>query len=325
MSIVSLWTLQLMMFMMMAAGMILTKVGILKSEGKVMMTDLVLYFLLPCNIINSFRMEFSFDILIRFATLLVVSCLVMVLSYVFSKTLYNKSETGIKKVMQYSTIVSNSGFLGLPIAQGMFGAEGLMYGSIYIIPMRIMMWTAGISCFNEDAETDMKAVAKKLALHPCIVAVYIGFFLMFFEPSLTDWMNSLGETNLFGTALIMVSTALDKGVRSAGGCVTAMTMLLIGIMMSEIDPKTMINKDTIKISIIRLILIPGIAFIGCRIFGVNNLVTGVSVVLAGMPAGSTAAMLAAKYNCDYVFGTKCVVVTTLLSMLTIPIWGMVLI
>ena len=62
--------------------------------------------------------------------------------------------------MQYCTIVSNSGFLGLPIAQGIYGAEGMMYASIFIIPMRVMMWSAGIACFTESP--DMKSVVKKL-------------------------------------------------------------------------------------------------------------------------------------------------------------------
>ena len=51
---------------------------------------------------------------------------------------------------------------------------------------------------------------------------------------------------------------------------------------------------------------------------------GISVVLAAMPAASTTAILAAKYGGDEVFATKCVVFTTLLSMVSAPVWGMVL-
>ena len=59
MDITGLWTLQCMMFLMVAAGAILKKIGILKAEGKGMLTDLVLYFFLPCNIIHSFQMQFE--------------------------------------------------------------------------------------------------------------------------------------------------------------------------------------------------------------------------------------------------------------------------
>ena len=137
----NLWTLQVMMFFLVAAGAVLKSTGILKDDAKGILTDLVLYFFLPCNIINSFRMEFNLDILRKFAVVLAISLLVQLVCYILSKVLYNHKPKEVKRVMQYCTIVSNSGFLGLPIAQGIYGAEGMMYASIFIIPMRVMMWS----------------------------------------------------------------------------------------------------------------------------------------------------------------------------------------
>ena len=164
MDISNLWTLQVMMFFLVAAGAVLKSTGILKDDAKGILTDLVLYFFLPCNIINSFRMEFNLDILRKFAVVLAISLLVQLVCYSLSKVLYNHKPKEVKRVMQYCTIVSNSGFLGLPIAQGIYGAEGMMYASIFIIPMRVMMWSAGIACFTESP--DMKSVVKKLVVHP---------------------------------------------------------------------------------------------------------------------------------------------------------------
>ena len=76
MDISNLWTLQVMMFFLVAAGAILKSTGILKDDAKGILTDLVLYFFLPCNIINSFRMEFNLDILRKFAVVLAISLLV---------------------------------------------------------------------------------------------------------------------------------------------------------------------------------------------------------------------------------------------------------
>ncbi len=182
MDISSLWTLQCMMFLLVAAGAIMKKMGILKAESKGVITDLVISFILPCNIITSFRVSFDVSILLGFAVVLGISVLVQMVSYLISRHLYNRKPDGVKKVLQYCTIVSNSGFLGLPIAEGVFGAEGLMYASIFLIPMRLMMWSAGIACFTESP--DMKSVVKKLALHPCIIAVYIGLGLLLFQQPL---------------------------------------------------------------------------------------------------------------------------------------------
>lgn len=81
MNVSGLWTLQCMMFLLAAAGAVLKRTGILKQEGKTMLTDVVLYFFLPCNIINSFRMEFTMDILAKFAVVFGISVLVQAVSF----------------------------------------------------------------------------------------------------------------------------------------------------------------------------------------------------------------------------------------------------
>jgi predicted permease len=103
-----------------------------------------------------------------------------------------------------------------------------------------------------------------------------------------------------------------------------MTMLLIGMMLAEVDWRSMVDFNTLFISAMRLAVIPAIVLAGCRLAHVDQFLTSVCVLMTSMPAGSTAAILAAKYNCDYAFGTKCVVVSTLLSMISIPIWAMIL-
>ncbi len=324
MDISGLWTLQCMMFLLVAAGAVLKRKGILKEEGKAVLTDAVLYFFLPCNIINSFRMEFNLSILQKFAVVLAVSVLVQAVSYGLSKVLYNRKSVEVKRVMQYCTIVSNSGFLGLPIAEGIYGAEGMMYASIFIIPMRIMMWSAGIACFTDSP--DFKSVVKKIAVHPCIVAVYIGLGLMVFQAPLAVMYEGIltgGAPALQAVAKVAV-TATDKAVRSAGGCTTALTMVLIGMMLADVKAKSLMDRDAMFISALRLVILPALTLAGCRLAGVNPFLTGVCVLITGMPAGSTSAILAAKYGCDYTFATKCIVVSTLLSMLSIPLWGMLL-
>ena len=184
-----------------------------------MLTDLVLYFFLPCNIIHSFQMQFDVSILQKFAVVLATSLVVQAVCYGMSKVFYRNRPDGVRRVMRYCTLVSNSGFLGLPIAEGVFGAEGMMYASVFIIPMRVMMWSAGIACFTESP--DFKTVMKKIAVHPCIIAVYIGLGLLLFQQPLGavyTWMvTSLGPVGLIVKILLQ---ALQKGINSAGACTT---------------------------------------------------------------------------------------------------------
>ncbi len=294
--------LQGQMFLLIIVGIVLKKRGILPDSAKTILTDLLLCFVLPCNIINSFRMEFSLDTLGKFGMVLVCAVLIQAVAYILSRVLYNKEPEALKKVLQYVTIVSNSGFLGLPIVEEVFGGEGLMYASVFIVPMRIMMWTAGIACFT--GESDKKAAFKKVIVHPCIIAVYIGLFLLFSQWELPG--------------------VLDKTIRGAGGCTTTISMIIIGLILAEVDMRQLFNREVFETMIVRLVVLPVFALIIAKLLGLSELLTGVAVVLTAMPAGSTSAMLAAKYNGDYKFASKCIVCTTIASLLTIPIWCMII-
>lgn len=298
----SLINLQGMLFLLVAAGIILRKKGILPEQAKSILTDLVIYLILPCNIISSFFIEFNMEILKGFAVILVIATLIQFGCLLFANTFYNKEPDRRKKVLQYGTVCSNAGFMGNPIAEGVYGGEGLMYASIFLIPQRIVMWSAGVSYFTESP--DRKTVVKKVVTHPCIVAVYIGMFFMITQLSLPVF--------------------LENTIRNIGSCTTTVSMVLIGTILAEVNPGTIFDKGIVKYTVIRLLLIPLLVFAGCRLFSVDPLLSGVSVLLTGMPAGSTTAILAAKYDGDYIFATKCVVVTTLLSLITIPLWCMIL-
>ncbi len=294
--------LQGMLFLLVAAGIILRKTNILPKQGTAMLTDMVIYLVLPCNIIYSFFIEFNLNILKNFLIILLISCLIQLGCLILSNTLYKRQKPEIKTVLQYGTVCSNAGFMGNPIAEGVFGANGLLLASIYLIPQRIVMWSAGISYFTKSP--DKKNMIKKILTHPCIVAVYIGLIIMLFQISLPAFLKNT--------------------IKDISGCTTVLSMVLIGTILAEVNVKNMISKTVLGYAFIRLILIPSLVLAGCRLFQINALLTGVSVLLAGMPAGSTTAILAAKYDGDFVFATKCVVFTTLVSLITIPLWCLVL-
>ncbi|MBW4844636.1 MULTISPECIES: AEC family transporter [Clostridia] len=294
--------LQGMLFLLVAAGVVLRKKGILPEGAKAILTDLVIYLILPCNIINSFFIEFNLEILKGFAVILTIASLIQIGCLMFAKVFYNREPESRKKVLQYGTVCSNAGFMGNPIAEGVYGAEGLMYASIFLIPQRIVMWSAGVSYFTESP--DRKTVVKKVLTHPCIIAVYIGLALMITRLPLPAF--------------------LQNTIRSVGSCTTTVSMVLIGAILAEVEPGSILDWGIVKYAAIRLFLLPLLVYVSCRAFHVKPLLAGVSVLLTGMPAGSTTAILASKYDGDYIFATKCVVVTTLLSLVTIPLWCMVL-
>lgn len=295
-------SLQLRMFLIMLVGLLFRKKNIISEEGKKNLTDLVIYLILPCNIVKSFLIEFDGGTLKNFGLILLISVLIQVFCAVLAKLLYRRTAQGHGPVLKYATVASNSGFLGNPVAEGVFGSMGLALASVYLIPQRIVMWSAGVSYFTGGA--DRKTVVRRVVTHPCILAVCLGFMLMLTQVSLPPF--------------------LEASLRDVGNCNTAMSMLVIGTILADVRFRELFDKSLFWFSGLRLVLIPLAVFAGCLLCRVDKLVTGVSVLLAAMPAASTTAILAAKYEGDAVYASKCVVLTTVLSLVATPVWSMIL-
>ena len=293
--------LQLMMFALIIIGLILKKTKVIGKEGQKSMTNLVIDLILPCNIIFSFMIKFSSKIAQDFMVILIISILIQVFCVILGSVLY-KCSVKRKKCLRYATICSNAGFLGNPIAQGVYGMMGLTLASIYLIPQRIMMWSEGVSVFTE-APTK-KEMLKKIFSHPCIIACEIGVVLM-----LTGWRPP---------------HFLQETITSISNCNTAMSMLVIGMILADADPRTLVDKDVLFYSVVRLIIIPFCVFLPCWMLRMDSLVKGVSVLLAAMPAGATTTILASKYDCEEEFSVKLVVFSTAASLITTPIWSLIL-
>ena len=121
-----------------------------------------------------------------------------------------------------------------------------------------------------------------------------------------------------------VPPLLLSPVQAIAKCNTPLSMMVIGMILGEIDLKALADKTVVRFTVHRLVLMPLAVYGVCLVLGLSRLVTGVSTLLAAMPAGATTTMLAAKYERDPQFATKLVIFTTLLSIPAILIWSLVL-
>lgn len=293
--------LQMMLFLLILIGIYARKKEIITDSTRKNLSDLLIKVILPCNIISSFNVNLTIELIIQSVKVLIISFGIQFLCIFFSKILYIKVEHRKQMILKYATICSNCGFMGLPVAYGVYGTQGLLYASIALIPVRIFMWSAGLSLFTE---TNKKTMIKALLIHPCIIAVYIGFIILFSRVQLPQF--------------------LQKTIESVGNCNSAVSMIIIGAILAEIDVKTVISKLTMYYSFVRLIFIPLIVLIILKSFRLESMIIGVSIIMTAMPAGSTTAILASQYGCDFKFASKCIFASTMLSLITIPIIGMLL-
>ena len=296
----SLLTLQGQLALLTLIGFFLARKGIINAQGRKCLTDLLINVILPANIIQSFLVEFSWDVLKSSASILVISLALQIGCVVLCALGYNWLPFAKRSVYQYGTVCSNGAFLGSALVDGIWGSSGLLLSSIYLIPQRVALGSVGVSYFlqdekpasKEEMRADRRAVLRKTFTHPCILAVVVGMVLMASQLPLPGF---LGRT-----------------VKSLGEC-----------DMGSSRMGRLWDKDCFLYCLIRLGLIPAAVLLGCRLCGADSLVTGVSVVLAAMPMGGVTAVLAEKYGGDSAFASKCVAVSTVLSLITTPLWCMV--
>lgn len=295
-------TLQVTIFLLVLVGFGVKRLGLIGSQGQKNMNDLVIYVILPCNILHAFMNSPVEGRLVYYLEVLAISLGIQAFCVVYGKLVFKKEPEGRNKCLRYGTICSNAGFLGNPIAEGIYGAEGLVLASIYLIPQRIMMWTSGLAVFT--GSSNRKATIQKVLTHPCIVMSELGILLMF-----TGWKLPEG-----------IAGAVD----AIGNCNTAMSMMAVGMILADIDLKEFWDKTVVKFTIHRLIVIPTAVYLVCRFLPLDRNAFGICVLLAAMPAGATTSILAEKYGVDAPFATKMVIFSTLLSLPTICLWSMIL-
>ena len=295
-------SLQITIFLLIAVGFVLKKIGLVGPQGQKNMNDLVIYIILPCNILKAFMVDFESGMLADLIGMLIMSILIQILFVVYGKLMFRKEAEGRRKCLQYGTICSNAGFLGNPVAEGVFGSYGLVLASVFLIPMRIMMWSEGLATFS--GTSDRRATLKKVCTHPCILACVLGIILLVtgfrFPAPITSTISYLGACN------------------------TAVSMMIIGMILADIRLGEIWDWTVVKYTVHRLVILPLIIYVITAFLPVSQLVRGVVVLLSAMPAGATTSILASKYDMEPEFATKMVIFSTLLSIPTIFVWSIIL-
>ena len=303
--------LQFIIFSLIGIGFVTRRKGIVSREGQRSITDLVINVVLPCNIVTSFVQELPDSALRDCAMIFLISVGMEAMCMVYSKVAYRNVEENKKKCLTYGILVSNAGFLGNPVAEGVYGPMGLMLASVYLIPVRVIMWSKGIAIFS--GESDRRQTLRKVVTHPCVIACMVGIVIM-----LADLLAGVS----------IVPDWLFDMLKTVGRCNTGLSMMVIGMILSDIDMARLADSLVIRYTVERLLVVPGV--LGLILLGLSKagVVTGLSpnlaVLLAAMPAPATTSMLSSKYDCAPDFATKMVILSTLCSIPTIFLWGLLL-
>lgn len=159
--------LQISIFLIMMVGLLFRKKNIITSSTRQGLSDLLINIILPCNIVASFDMQLSGEIWVMVSEILIISLCVQLFVWGLSKVLYRRVPHGPREVLQYGTITSNSGFLGNPMAEGIFGEMGLLYASGGNAAHPRHQWSRGVSLYTRTSGKADSQKAHHAPLYHC--------------------------------------------------------------------------------------------------------------------------------------------------------------
>ncbi|HBR03942.1 MAG TPA: AEC family transporter [Ruminiclostridium sp.] len=288
----------IILFILIIIGYTAGKAKIIDSTATKSLSAITLYITNPMMVLGAFFIDFSPDRMVNVLWILGAGAGTFLISILVSRLLYRRFDESKAPVLMFTAIFSNCGNMGLPMLKSLFGDEGVFYASFYIGVFYIVLWSYGFMLFG--GKGTKKEIAKKVLVNPSIIAVYIGLIIFIFR--------------------IPVHSTIKEAVGYVADMTLPVAMLTIGGIISTLSlPSVLSDRLVYLASGVRLILMPMLALIFVRIIGAPTLPGAVVVTALAMPAAAMATAFSETFNKDSAFASKCVLVSTLLSLITTPL------
>lgn len=290
------------MLVYMLLGYIICKNGLCNPAHGKSLSAILIYILGPCMIINAFiKTDFSTEVAISIGLFFVVTLIIQLLFFICLYLLFHKKYTNPKyRIMSLAAVLGNVGFFGLPLITGIFPDKPIVacYSSIHVMSMNLLVFTMGEYLITNDK----KYISLKGAIiNPTTIAIIISLPLFVFD--------------------IQPISILMTPIEMLGKMVTPVCMLVLGMRLSTIELKSLFTQKFVYMAcLLKLIIFPTFAFVCVKLLPMlsTDFKTSV-VVLACAPAGAVISSLSEIHECEQDLTANAVLLTTIGSILTIPL------
>ena len=296
----------IVMFLMMAVGYLCYRRQILTEEVSRKVSAIVVNVANPCMILSSALTDQQMrgkELLQTLAIVALMYVFLLVVAQLLPKILRIRKESrGAYAVM---TVFANIGFMGFPVLAAMYGNGALLYGAVFQIPFNILIYTYGVAVLTRKpdacgkAELDRIEILKKIfniGVIACIAAMLIYFLR------------------------IPIPSFLQAFITNLGNLTAPLSMMIIGASLAQMPLKELfLDKKLLLFSMVKLLILPAVWMLMVNRVAEQEILRGVCLVMMATPAGSMTAMLAQQYGGDYETASRGVALTTVLSVITMPV------
>lgn len=293
----------LVLFLLIIIGFAASKKKLIDDYGTKQLSTVVLYITLPALIIRSMQFDFSMQLLGESAAMVGISAVtyfsLITLSYLLVRMTGAKKKQ--KDVLQVSMIFPNVGFMGYPIIFAVFGETGVFYTALFNMLFDLLMWTVGVHILSRSSDiTEKTSHLRKALLNPGTLSVVTGFSLF-----------------VFG---IKLPQAADKTLEYLAGATTPLAMVTVGAILSRTNIGSIFtNKGLLLTATLKMIVLPLLVVGALNLSGLTGYFRSIPAIMIAMPVAANVAILSARYDSDYSLASQSVFLTTLISLVTIPL------
>lgn len=288
------------LFLLMGIGYALSKTGMIDDRCSTQMTSLLCYVISPGVIIYAFQMKFSSGM---FSNLLIVAAAaagINIIAVAAGQVVFNKKtvpDVYKRNVMRFVSVYSNCGFMGYPLLQALAGTTGLFYGSVFNGIFSLFAWTHGMALYS--GIVNKKSILKAV-VNPNIIALFIGVLLFRFS--------------------ITLPAPVYSTVEYISQLNTPLSMIIIGTTITQIPPRKIFSGGFVWMgTLIRNLVFPFAALFLLHAVGIGGVPLLCCTVLTACPVAGLTVLFAKLTGKDVVFPGKLMTLSTIMSLITIPV------
>ncbi len=295
----------IVLFVLMLIGYYVSKKEYISDATFKQLSWIVVYVACPAMVIsgsvNSGKMMEGRELFATLALTVLVYAVLILIGFVSPVILgVPKEDRGVYKVMM---IFSNIGFMGFPLISSLYGTDALLYAALFQIPFNVLIYTYGILVLKKKTDDNEKLDLKKI-LNIGVICCIISIVIALFQIETPDFVKST--------------------VSNLSNLTAPLSMMVIGASLTKIKFRELFTDVRLLLFCgLKLLVIPVVLLFVLKQFIANEMVLGVCMVVLSTPVASMTAMLAQQYEGNYSLASKGVAVSTILSVITMPIVAMI--
>lgn len=287
-------------FIMIIMGYTLVKLKIVKSEDSKVLSMVCLYLIMPCVIINSFLIEFTPEKLKGLGLAVGVAIVIHFIAWIFIRIL--GKVLNFNPVEKASVMYSNAANMVIPVVMSVLGDEWVLYSSAFVSVQLVLLWTHCKSMLSNEKGFELKKIYTNINL----IAIFIGILLFITK--------------------IHIPSVLQGTLKSVGGTVAPISMIITGMIMAGAELKKVFSNGRIYLVLFfRMIFFPFIVFMIIYFTGITKVIdNGAMILLVTFiatitPTASSITQMAQVYGNNEQYAGAINIMTTIVSIVTMPI------